>query len=237
MTGYLMQFNTDEEKVQHWQRTQDPTVYTELTTRFRPIIASVVNKYKNLGVAPAVLRAQASSQMIKAFKSYRPEHGTQLSTHVWNGLQKVQRVAMESLQSGHIPEFRNLKKATFTTAKFNLQDRLGREPNVEELSDELSWSKKETSRMNAELGSEATASRAKFDFYGNSTTSENKDKALVDYLYHEASNPDKIILEHTFGMGGKPILSGKEIAKKLNINEMSLRRRKDKLAATIESYK
>ena len=227
----------DSERIKHWQDTKDPQTFNELTIRFRPIVNSVVNKFKTVGVSPATLRAQATSQMIKAFKTYDPTKGTQPTTHVWNSLQKVHRTAIESQLSGHIPENRNLKRSTFVTVKENLTDRLGYEPSTDEMADELSWAPQEVSRMQNELGGETTASNAEFNFYGNDKSQMHPDIALVHYLYAESDPTDKLVLEHTFGIGGKKILSSKALASKLNVNEMYVRRSKDRMAKKIQEYK
>jgi DNA-directed RNA polymerase specialized sigma subunit len=233
-----MNYNNDSDvKMLNQWKAGDENALTSLMIRFQPIVASVVNKYKTVGVAPATLRAKANSQLLRAFKTYNPDKGASLVTHTWNNLQKVQRVATESLQSGHIPEYRNLKKSTFTIVRDNLTDQLGREPSVLEMADELSWSQAEVGRMNAELAGEITASGAEFDFYGNAVTKEPKDKLLADYLYHELNNKDKVIFEHTFGYGGKKILNNKELADKLHTNEMFVHRSKNRLAEKIRSYR
>jgi DNA-directed RNA polymerase specialized sigma subunit len=227
----------DVEKLRQWQNTRSPELFADLVIRYQPVVNSVVNRYSTVGIAPATLRAQATSQLIKAFKSFDPDKGAQPTTHIWNNLQKVQRLATESQISGHIPENRNLKRATFTIVKQNLEDRLGYEPNTSELSDELGWNKKETGRMLNEVHGETTASKAAFDFYGNSVTKEHSDKALADYLYHELDNKDKVIFEHTFGYGGKPVLNNKDIAKRLRVNEMFVHRSKKRLSKRISEMR
>jgi DNA-directed RNA polymerase specialized sigma subunit len=227
----------EKEKIKVWQQTKDPSLLADLVMRYQPIVRSVVNKYKTTGVSRSALNAKASAQLMRALNNYDSNKGTVPSTHIWNNLQKVQRMAGESLMSGHIPEYRNIKKATFNTVKYNLEDTLGYEPNIKQMADELKWSQAEVQRMNKELSGEATASSAEFDFYGNSTQIANKDKDLFDYLYNEVDDRDKVILEHTFGYGGKPILKNKEIAKKLRTNEMYITRRKRKLSDKIRSYK
>ena len=127
--------NTDQAMIMQWQKTSDPQLFADLVVRYQPVINSVVNKYRTVGVSPSTLRAQATTQLIKAINSYDPNKGAQPTTHIWNNLQKVQRLASESQMSGHIPENRNLKRATFTITRDNLTDRLGREPNVDEMSD------------------------------------------------------------------------------------------------------
>lgn len=232
-----MSTQTDSERLAEWQKSRDPRLFADLVIRYQPVINSVVNKYKTVGVAPATLRAQATSQLIKAFKSYDPNRGAQPTTHIWNNLQKVQRIASESQISGHIPEHRNLKRATFTIVKQNLEDRLGYEPSNSELADELKWGKKEVGRMLHEVHGETTASNAEFDFYGNATTKEHRDYALVDYLYQELGGKDKVIFEHTFGFGGKPVLNNKEIAGKLKTNEMFVHRAKKRLSKKIKEMR
>jgi len=228
---------TDSDKILAWQRTKDPNLFADLVIRFQPVLNSVVNKYSRVGIPPATLRAQATSQLIKSFNTYNPNMGAQPTTHIWNNLQKVQRSAVESTLSGHIPENRNLKKATFNIVQQNLEDRIGYSPSVDELSDELGWNKREVGRMLSEVHGETTASGASFDFYGNSITKENKDRALVDYLYQELSGKEKVIFEHTFGFGGKPILNNKQIAEKLNTNEMWVHRAKKGLSERIREMR
>jgi len=229
--------SNEVDMIMQWQKTKDPVLFSELSMRYKPVIESVVGHYRTVGVSPSTLRANAQSQMIKAFNSYDPTLGTQPITHIYNNLKKVQRVASESLISGHIPEARNLKRATFRTAVINLTDRLGYEPNIDQISDELGWNRKESARMINELSGETTASKASFDFYGNAVQAESKDKALADYLYQELEDKDKVIFEHTFGYAGKPILSNKDIAKKLNVNDMWITRRKRAMSNKIASYR
>jgi DNA-directed RNA polymerase specialized sigma subunit len=227
----------DKEQLLKWQETRDPNLFVALSLRYQPVINSVVNKFRTAGLPPATLKAQATTQMIKAFESYDGSKGAQPTTHIWNSLQKVQRSAAESLMSGHVPENRNLQRSTFTIVKDNLTEQLGREPNVDELSDELRWDRKETGRMLNELKGEVTASNASFDFYGNSTTSESKDKILTDYLYHELKGPQKVIFEHTFGYGGKELMNNKQIAKQVGKNEMWVHREKQKMSKRIQEMR
>jgi len=237
MITKISQLSSDAQNIKDWQDSKDPKLFAELIIRYQPVVNSVVNKYSRVGISPSTLRAQATSQMIKAFESYKADKGAQPSTHIWNNLQKVQRIATESQMSGHIPEHRNLKRATFTIVKQNLEDRLGYEPNINELSDELGWNKKEAARMLNEVRGETTASNAAFDFYGNSVTREHPDRALADYMYQELDGNEKTIFEHTFGYAGKPILNNKEISKKLNVNEMFIHRANKRMSDKIRGMR
>lgn len=230
---------TEADKVLYWQKTKDPDTFAELVMKYQPLINSYVNKFKTVGVSVPALRAKANAQMIKAIKTYDIKHQTAPTTHIYNQLQKVQRIAGESLQSGHIPEYRSIKRATFVTIRDNLNDRLGREPSVKEMSNELRWSQKEVSRMNSELGAEVAQSRMTYDSFGQADPGTIRDRDLASYLYHseDVDDRDRVILEHTFGYGNKKILKNKEIAKKLRTNEMAITRAKRKLAEKIKSFR
>jgi RNA polymerase sigma factor (sigma-70 family) len=225
---------SDRDKIMQWQQSNDPTLFMDLTKRYEPVVNKFVNQYKTVGVSPSTLRAKANVQLIKALNSYDPNTDTQPITHIYNNMKKISRMASESLMSGHIPEARALQKSTFQISFDNLNDRLGREPSVDEIADEMGWGKKEVARMVNELAGETTASNADFDFYGNSTKMESADKAIIDYLYHELNGMEKVVFEHTFGYGGKSVLNNKEIAKRLNTNEMQVHRIKKKLSKRIQ---
>ena len=224
-------------KIKEWQRTRNPATLAELSLRYQPVVHSVVNKFKTTGVSTDTLRTKANAQLLMALHTYDPNQNASPTTHIWNNLQKVQRLAGESLQSGHIPEHRSMKMSIFKTTRDNLIDRLGYEPSNAQMADEMGWSQAEVQRMNEEMAGEVTASNAEFDFYGNSKQFESKDRMLADYLYHELGDRDKVIFEHTFGYGGKPVLKNNEIAKLLGVNEMSIHRAKKRMSDRIkEAY-
>ena len=229
----LENFKNDSDAVTTWQKTKDPQLLAELLVRFQPAVHSVSNRYKTSGMSPQAIVATANANVLKALKSYMPDQGAQPLTHIWNSLQKVQRGARESLLSGSIPEHRSLKLSTFQTVRQNMTDSLGYEPTITEMSDELGWAPKEVERYEKELGGETTASNLQSDFFGHSTAFEHKDRALADYLYHELDPRHKIVFEHTFGYGGKKILSNKDIATKLGTYEMDITRMKRKMGDRI----
>jgi DNA-directed RNA polymerase specialized sigma subunit len=228
----------DREQLMNWQKTRDPEEFTKLFIRYQPVVGSVVNKFRTTGLPVPTLRAQANTQLIKAFETYSGNKETQPITHIYNSLLKVQRTANESLMSGHIPEARNMKRATFNIVKENLTDTLGREPSVDELSDELKFDKRETIRMLEETSKgEVNASRAPFDFFGSSTKSAHPDKILIEYMHSDLPEIQKIILEHSVPYFGKEQLNNKEIAQRLKTNEMYVGREKRKMAEKIKSYR
>lgn len=233
----LNEFKDDSEAVTHWQKTSDPQLLAELMIRFRPTIHSAIGRYSTTGMNPIALKAIANDNTIKALSVYDPSKGTVPNTHIFGYLKKLQRSAQDSLTSGSMPEHRSMKMAQYSTMKQSHIDQYGREPSMDETAEELGWSHKEVERMEKELGGEVAASKAESDFFGHSTAFEHQDRALADLFYLEAHPKDKVIMEHTFGIGGKPILTNKEIATKLGTYEMDITRSKRKISKQITGYR
>lgn len=223
--------------IEEWQKTKDSAIFGQLMTRYNPVVHKFSNQFGTAGVNKNAIKSKARAQVIRAISSYNPNAGTQPITHVYNNLKKLNRVATNSLTSGHIPESRALKMSTYKSTVDNLEDRLGREANNIEIADELKWSVKEVGRMNNELTGETTASNAEFDFFGNSTSGKSRDAELIDYMYMELDGKDKVVFEHTFGYGGKKKLNNKDIAGKLKTNEMAVGRIKKRLSQKIRDYR
>ena len=223
--------------IEHWQKTKDPETFGKLMIRWNPVVTKFTNQYGQSGVSKNAVNAQARTQLIKSMSTYNSNAGTQPITHIYNGMKKLNRTANESLTSGHIPEARSIQMATYRSSVDNMADRFGRDPNIDEIADELGWDKKEVVRMNSELNGETTASNAEFDFYGNAVSMTSEDKMLADYMYQELDGKDKLIFEHTFGYGGKPILNNKELASKAGTNEMAINRAKKSMSNRLRSYR
>ena len=227
----------DIEMIERWQVKKDPEAFAGLMTRYNPVVIKFTNQYGKTGVNKNAMKTQARTQVIAAINTYNPNAGTQPITHVYNYMKKMNRAANNSLTSGHIPEARLTQMSMYKTTSDNLQDRLGREPSIDELADELAWDPREVTRMEKELTGETTASNAEFDFFGNSTVGQSKDATLAEYLYSDLDGRDKVIFEHTYGLGGRKILNNKDLAAKLNTNEMSVSRAKKKMANTLKEYR
>lgn len=73
---------------------------------------------------------------LQAFDTYDPAKG-KLNTHVMNYLKHLQRYVLDYQNVGKIPEHRGIAISKFQNRQSELQDNLGREPNVKELADEL----------------------------------------------------------------------------------------------------
>ena len=217
-----------------WNRTKSPQDLEALLKELDPLISSEVNR-KAGTLNRGTLNTQAKVLAVQAIKSYNPTYGTKLSTHVINQLQKLSRMNYANQNVFRVPERNLLQFQTFSVAKENLTDSLGREPTVEELSDDLGWSTKRVTQLrDCADGNELLESN---DVPTQIFTSSTHDPRL-GYAYHSLSPRQQEIFRRTTGYEGTKRQSGKQIMKSLNITQGQLSYEKTKIKkAMIDAYR
>lgn len=229
----------------HWQKTNHPNDMKGLLRAFDPLITKFTSQYRHSGIPHQALEAEAKINAVKAFKTYDPSKGTQLNTHVTNYLQKTQRLVMENKELTRIPEHRQTRISTYMNVRDLLRDKLGRDPNMHELHDELAagwgvtdkanpWSTAEIERMEKEL--HKTLLSSVDSLQENAVQEPSKESKLIDYVYYELSPVEKSVFEYLTGRNGKPRLDGISIAKKLNLTQSRVSRMRAKIAEKFEKY-
>lgn len=210
---------------QDWREHKDPTKLNDLLISFKPMIKSTVRKWSGGGISDSVLRAKAEVQAVKAFKSYNPDKGTSLSTHVFNNMKKVSRIVYENQNVSRIPEHRITKIGTYKNVKSFLEGRLDREPTSSELATELGWSLKDVNKMERALQQDLLVSNDLLgDYSMQSTYDEERDRDVVDFIYYELDEREKQVFEYLTGKYGKPKLSAGDIARRLNMSDATVSR-------------
>jgi len=213
----------------------------KLIKSLTPLIRGQVGKYKASGLPYEALELEGKRLASKALDTYDPNKGTQINTHVTNYLQKLYRFTAENQNVGYIPEPRVIMLGKYKTIFANLETGKGREPTVEELADAMHISQAEVERIQSEQRKDlhmeipsTDPDEGGFSFYIQPDTTDPKLKEALQFAYFDASPVDKKILEYTFGMGGTPKITAKEIKQKLNLTETELRKRKVALSKEIK---
>ena len=228
-----------EQEVNLWKKWQagDETAKNDLIRSLDPLLQNQVNKFANAGLPRPAIEAEARKLAIDAFKTYDPSKAA-LSTHVTNYEKHLQRYVLNYQNIGKIPENRGLQISKFTNIKRNLIESLGREPTIVELADKLSWSIKEVDRMESELRRDLSMiSNKEDDYFEDILFNVDETSEIIQFIYYEAPAEEKLILEHTFGMGGKPKLNSLEIAERLNKSEVYVKNIRKKLGAKISELR
>lgn len=214
-----------------WRDDQTPANAGLLLDSFRPMIHKEVNRQK--GTLPqSFLEVEGKRLAFDAFNNYDPDRG-RLSTYVGSRLKGLSRANYTYQNTLRMPEAQQRKFSTFMSARHALTERLGRDPSVAELSDDLAWSTSDVASMEKNIHHEIP--EFKSTAMVGAAPAWSSDDAVVDYLYHDMMPEEKIIFEAITGYKGHPILSVKDLAMKLRMSESQIRRRRDKLVEKIEA--
>ena len=220
----------DLELWKKWDRTRSPMDLEALLKQVDPIIHKTLQPLQG-PVPSSVLSAEAKLQALKAFQTFQPGRGNQLSTHLTNYLRKVNRLVYKHQELYSVPEARRIKFHTFNTMKTNLQDQYDRDPTVEELASNLKWSNAEVGRFIKEDRKEFSDSQPySNDFHINS----DPNYSMLAYVYNDLAPKDKLLLEHTTGYGGKRILNNSQLMRKFNMTQGQLSYAKKQLTDKID---
>lgn len=119
-----------------WKETNSQADLERLMRQVMPLIMNEVRKSDRV-VSPLVLEAQAKQVALKAFQTYDPGRGVLLSTHVVANLQKLSRTRYEHQSTLSVPEQHRITFNKIQMVHAQMEDELGRRPNIDEIADRL----------------------------------------------------------------------------------------------------
>jgi DNA-directed RNA polymerase specialized sigma subunit len=221
-------FNPQKEKdVELWReymRNPSSTTLSPLMRALQPVINSEVNRWAG-NVPRPVLEMEAKKLTLDAIKTYDPNKGTALSTHVHNRLYKLSRTVYSNQDIVRMPENKKLKSQTFYNGVQFLQGEFGREPSQAEIADHLGWNQKTVRDVQRSMVDEYVESQDE----GASGFDAIRDEPdpLLDYVYHSLTPLDQKIFEQSTGYNGQKAQTAGQVAKNLGIqqNQVAYRRR------------
>lgn len=127
-----------------WKTDPTPERAGTLLTAAKPWIAQGLAAYAD--THSPVIRGQAKLLALDAFKSYDPSLGS-LRNHVFGRLQRLQRTAAQAAAAIRGPEGVVLDQQHLRDVSTNLEEKLGRSPTLQELSDASKMSPKRISHV------------------------------------------------------------------------------------------
>lgn len=211
-----------------------PKQMRPLLTQFRGTINSQVNKYRaNPNIPKSALKAEFTNRAIEAFDNYDPNRGASLHTHVNWQMMKGRRFVTTYSNVGRIPESRAYKVGEFINNRADLEDKLGREPTAHEMADRLKWPVKQVSAMQQEVRREVPTSVLAADTVADKPSREAEVIRLIQY---ELNPEELLVMEHTYGLNGKPKLRPGDIATKMKVPPSKISRMKLGIATKMKRY-
>lgn len=210
-----------------------PNLYN-VVKGLEPTIGSVLASMGG-GGNPGI-RGRARVVAAKAVQTFDPEAGASLPTWVSQQLRQLGRDIRKSNTDIHVPDGVMMDAYAIYRAESELEDELGREPTVEEVSDKAHLSVKRVAdvrRKNRRQASESSASGGdEVATVGDGTAVDHYPEAM-DYVYRESDTNDRKLMEYTVGYGGAKVLGSKEIMERLRLTPTQLTRRKARLSMRI----
>jgi DNA-directed RNA polymerase specialized sigma subunit len=201
---------------------------------FRGLVQNEVNKYQNTVEVPApAIEAEFQKHTVKAFETYDPNRGASLGTWVTSKVQHGDRWIRNRQNVGRIEERRRNKIGEFNTAFSELNIRLGREPDVHELSDHLGWHPKTVNRLQTEQRKSYAASPMNVDPV---SLMPSREAEVLRYIPYELDDQQRFVFEHTLGMNGREKISATEIAKRLKVSNSTVSRIRTEIATKMKNW-
>lgn len=221
-----------------WKKEPSPRTSTALLEAVHPVLESAIRSYGGKSPSPT-LHSRAKLLALDAAGRYDPSKA-KLRTHLMVNLQGLRRASAREGQIISIPERVGLDLFKLHEAENELSDRLGRGPSDLELADHTGLSRKRLEHIRkARPGySEGQVSNVVDEegqaSMGPSVIAPANNMVWQDFVYHDLHPTDQIIMEHSLGLHGKPILSKQAIAKKLRLSPGAISQRAAKIQERLD---
>jgi len=175
---------------------------------------------------------------LDAMKRYDPTKA-KLRTHLMFQLQGLRRYAARESQILSVPEQVGLDQGHLREGENFLRDQLGRDPADSELADHLNLSLKRIkyirqARPTYSEGSFQRPTEEGEDIYQPAIQEKANVREWHEFVYHDMSPIDQLIMEHTLGMHGKKVLPNQDVAKKLGISPGAVSQRKARIQSKLD---
>lgn len=202
---------------QEWKQNPNAASLQRVLMSLDPLIQSEVNRWSGSLSRPLV-EIEAKKLAVEALETYRPNMGAALGTHVTNRLKKLSRLSYTYQAAARTPEYQTLQYNSYRNAELALEEKHGRPPTADEMTDELGWSKPYLSKFQKTMRSEMTESGGQTPIFDQTSD----DAQVIDYIYNDLAPTQKFIFQHTTGYAGSPILTNKQLMKKTKLTQGQL---------------
>ena len=220
----------------NWKADPTPENLGKIVSALDPVINSEIQRFS--GPKP-LLRSRARALTIKAIKTYDPTSGAQLRSWATTHMQQLARYGQQ-LRAVHAPEVAIRQAAEVNRVRMEMADTLGRDPEDQELADEVGISVKRIrdirKMVRPTVAEGAMAEPADEDSVaGMPAVSQPNKLSLAEEMVYDSLTPrDRAIFDWKTGRKGKTMLSNQEIARRLGVTPALISQRSQLIAQQIQ---
>lgn len=213
-----------------WMANPTPDNMSSVVNSIKPVIKKVVSQVP--GKSESLMSSEAKRLAISAIKSYDPQHGTSLSTHVYSHLQPIAKGSSRFTEAIHKTRTDRSLIHQYLQGVSDLTENLNREPTDSELMSHLSITPKQLEKMRRSSVGEVNEGEY---FSDDSEDKHNPDMLSMwsDHVYSKQTPQSQLIFEYKTGKNGRPALSSSEIANKLGLSEVYVNKKANEMAQEI----
>lgn len=214
-----------------WKRLQegDKSAASDFLREVDPTITKGVSSFAG---GDQAYKTQARLLALEAAKSYDPDRGTDITTHVYNNLKRLQRTSAQRGNLTHVPEKAAMERQQIQRAMREWEADHGNEPTTEDIASVTGLSRK---RIDAVMNMRPVAVESMVVTPEGENLVASQDQRALDLynhaIYDELDDIDKKIYEWSTGYGKGVKLSNKEMAQRLNITPAAVSQRAAKISA------
>lgn len=188
-----------------YRQTGDKRYFQQLYGSMKPIIYHAAKKAAYGSNLPeSAHKIYAAQAFMDSLRTYDPNKGSALGTHVYNAVQhKVKRLNYMYQNLGSMPEPRAQKVGVFQNEIENLKAELNRMPTNEEIAKRMSIPVSEVVNMHREISRDLSLGEGTEEV-GFAETS--REEEALHHLYFDLTPEEKTVYDFVMGQHGKPQL-------------------------------
>ena len=220
----------------------DPWAREQLVRSNLRLVVNIAKKFGNRGMSLGDLIEEGNLGLLRAVDYFDPDRGTRFSTYAaWWIKQSIKRALLENTQPVHIPTYMVNLINHWRHTSTELENKLGRMPEIEEMADIMKLPLKKANIINRivkvlssatdnidadDSGEEHSLEATLEDHNAGQPEDElvaDEEKAKVLKMLDEIEPREASILRLHYGLDGKSPMPLREIGKKLGLTRERIR--------------